>query len=80
MKKLTELLRECAGEEEPGLLDGDILDTPFAELNYDSVAVLQVTGLIERECEVQLAEETVAEADTPRILLRFINESLSTTV
>ncbi|MDH6709465.1 hypothetical protein P3T27_006213 [Kitasatospora sp. MAA19] len=44
------------------------------------MAVLQVTGLIERECEVQLAEETVAEADTPRILLRFINESLSTTV
>ncbi|MFH8774795.1 MULTISPECIES: acyl carrier protein [unclassified Streptomyces] len=70
---LTRLLRESAGEEEPGLLDGDVLDVSFSDLGYDSVAVLQLIGLIERERGIQLADETVSEAQTPRALLEVVN-------
>ncbi|MEV1085822.1 acyl carrier protein [Streptomyces sp. NPDC050211] len=74
---LTALLRECAGEEEGVDLDGDILDVPFGELGYDSLAVLQTTGRIERDFEVLLDEEAVDEAETPRAYLELINRALS---
>ncbi|MCX5261964.1 acyl carrier protein [Streptomyces canus] len=70
---LTRLLRESAGEAQPGLLDGDVLDVTFSDLGYDSVAVLQLIGLIERERDIQLADETVSEAQTPRALLELVN-------
>lgn len=74
---LKALLRECAGEEEGVDLDGDILDVPFSELGYDSLAVLQTTGRIERDFEVLLDEEAVDEAETPRAYLELINRALS---
>lgn len=74
---LTALLRECAGEEEGVDLDGDILDVPFGELGYDSLAVLQTTGRIERDFDVLLDEEAVDEAETPRAYLELINRALS---
>jgi|UniRef100_A0AAU3IA59 act minimal PKS acyl carrier protein len=74
---LITLLRECAGEEEGVDLDGDVLDVPFAELGYDSLAVLQTTGRIERDFDVLLDEEAVDEAETPRAYLELINRALS---
>ncbi len=79
-EELTGLLRECAGEDEGVDLNGDVLDVPFAELGYDSLAVLQTTGRIERDYGIVLADDTVAEAQTPRLLLEFINESLAQAV
>ncbi|GAA2353838.1 MULTISPECIES: acyl carrier protein [Streptomyces] len=77
LSELTTLLRECAGEDETVDLDGDVLDTPFTDLNYDSLAVLQTVGRIEREYGVLLADDTVAEAATPRLLLRYVNAGLT---
>ncbi|GGN33533.1 acyl carrier protein [Streptomyces fuscichromogenes] len=77
LHQLTRLLRECAGEEEGVDLEGDVLDTPFTDLGYDSLAVLQAAGLIEREFGISLPDETIAEATTPRLLLAFVNESPS---
>ncbi|QKW21662.1 acyl carrier protein [Kitasatospora sp. NA04385] len=77
LDELTTLLRECAGEDESVDLSGDVLDTPLDDLGYDSLAVLQTTGRIEREYDIELAEDTVAEAHTPRLLLEFINASLA---
>ncbi|MFD8492872.1 acyl carrier protein [Amycolatopsis sp. NPDC059657] len=77
--ELTGLLRECAGEAEGVDLDGEVLDTEFDELGYDSLALLQVTGRIEREYGITLADDTVSEAHTPRLLLDVVNESLSAT-
>ncbi|MES4905967.1 MULTISPECIES: acyl carrier protein [unclassified Streptomyces] len=77
LAELTTLLRECAGEDETVDLDGDVLDTPFTDLNYDSLAVLQTVGRIEREYGVLLADDTVAEAATPRLLLQFVNAGLT---
>ncbi|MER7794443.1 acyl carrier protein [Streptomyces sp. NPDC097640] len=77
LSELTALLRECAGEDETVDLDGDVLDTPFTDLNYDSLAVLQTVGRIEREYGVTLADDTVAEAVTPRLLLQYVNAGLT---
>lgn len=71
---LTRLLRESAGEEEGIDLDGDILDTEFLDLGYDSLALLQVTGRIQREYGIELPDDAVADAETPRALLDLINQ------
>lgn len=75
LEELTGLLRECAGEQEDVDLDGDVLDMELADLGYDSLALLQTIGRIERDYGVELPD-TVTEASTPRLLLEFVNSSL----
>ncbi|GAB2937482.1 MULTISPECIES: acyl carrier protein [Streptomyces] len=75
--ELTDLLRECAGEAEAVNLDGDVLDVPFEVLGYDSLAVLQTTGRIERDYDVTLDEDAVTDAETPRQYLELVNEAIS---
>ncbi|MFE2599910.1 acyl carrier protein [Streptomyces sp. NPDC059396] len=76
---LTRMLRESAGEEEGVDLDGDVLDTPFIDLGYDSLALLQVIGLIQREYGITIPDDAVAEAETPGALLALVNASGATT-
>jgi minimal PKS acyl carrier protein len=75
--RLVTLLRECAGEDESIDLSGDIMDTSFDDLGYDSLALFNTVNRIEREHGIQLRDETVAEAETPRLLLKEINELLA---
>lgn len=74
---LKALLRECAGQEEGVDLDGDVVDVPFAELGYDSLAILQTTGRIERDFGVALDEGALDEADTPRAYLDLVDRALA---
>ncbi len=69
---LARLLRESAGVEEGVDLDGDVLDTPFVEIGYDSLALLQVTGRIRREYGIDLPDDAVSDAETFRSLLQMI--------
>ncbi|MGW0737582.1 acyl carrier protein [Streptomyces sp. NPDC002851] len=81
LSELKDLLRECAGVEEGvDLDDSDVLDVPFIELGYDSLAILQTTGRIERDYDVVLDEEALDEAETPRAYLDLINRALSARV
>jgi act minimal PKS acyl carrier protein len=77
LEDLTALLRECAGEDEAVDLSGDVLDVPFAELGYDSLAILQTTARIEVDHDLVLDEEAVSEAETPRQYLDLVNEALN---
>jgi act minimal PKS acyl carrier protein len=70
---LTRMLRESAGEEEGVDLDGDVIDTPFMELGYDSLALLQVIGEIQRDYGISIPDDAVVDAETPRALLDLIN-------
>ncbi|MHA6763597.1 acyl carrier protein [Streptacidiphilus sp. PAMC 29251] len=75
LQQLTAKLRECAGAAEGVDLDGDVADISFVELGYDSLAILQVTGVIGRELGIQISDDAAAEAECPRTLLKMINES-----
>ncbi|WP_329109591.1 acyl carrier protein [[Kitasatospora] papulosa] len=66
---LKRVMRECAGEDENVDLDGDILDAPFENLGYDSLALLETATRIERELGVRMPEEVLSGAMTPRLLL-----------
>ncbi|GHA82836.1 MULTISPECIES: acyl carrier protein [Streptomyces] len=75
---LTRMLRESAGEEEGIDLDGDVIDTPFMELGYDSLALLQVIGQIQREYGIEIPDDAVVDAETPGALLALINSGRAT--
>ncbi|MFE1596546.1 acyl carrier protein [Nocardia sp. NPDC058705] len=70
---LKRVMRECAGEDESVDLNGDILDAPFEDLGYDSLALLETATRIERERGLSVPEEMLIEAKTPRMLLDIVN-------
>ncbi|EHM27507.1 MULTISPECIES: acyl carrier protein [Streptomyces] len=73
---LKSILREGAGADEGVDLDGDILDAEFDALGYESLAMLETAGRIEREYGISLDEEIFADARTPRALIALVNGQL----
>ncbi|HET9895075.1 MAG TPA: acyl carrier protein [Streptosporangiaceae bacterium] len=77
---LKQALRAAAGEDESVSLDSDILDTEFAELGYDSLAILETASHVERGFGVRLPEDEVGDKQTPRAFIDFVNSILSAKV
>ncbi len=82
MKKLTmeefvEILRASAGEDEDVDLGGDIGGITFAELGYDSLALLETAGRVQRAYGIELDDETLGRADTPQRFVAAVNECLA---
>jgi act minimal PKS acyl carrier protein len=74
---LRRILREAAGADEGVDLDGDILGTEFEALGYESLALLETGGRIEREYGITLDDDTLAEARTPGQLVDAVNNHLT---
>ena len=75
--QVRRILREVAGEDETAGLDGDIGAVPFADLGYDSLALLELAGRVEREHRVRLADDTVVQAHTPDEFVALVNRAVS---
>ncbi|MEU3751074.1 MULTISPECIES: acyl carrier protein [Streptomyces] len=76
IEDLKRILLEGAGADEGVDLDGDILDADFEELGYESLALLETGGRIEREYGISLDDEIFTENRTPRTLVVAINTYL----
>lgn len=76
LAELLRILHEGAGSTESAAV-GDILDTDFEDLGYDSLALLETGGRIEREYGISLDESALAETRTPRALIDVVNEHLA---
>ncbi|MER5968049.1 acyl carrier protein [Streptomyces sp. NPDC002057] len=74
---LKRILREGAGAAEGVDLDGDILDSHFETLGYESLALLETGSRIEREYSITLDDDVLSDADTPRALVEAVNTHLS---
>jgi act minimal PKS acyl carrier protein len=77
IEDLRTILRTAAGEDGSVDLDGDILNMTFEQLGYDSLALLETCGCVEREHGIELDDSTIADADTPQALLVVINAQLA---
>lgn len=76
LEELIDITRAQAGEAEQGMLDGDVIDVLFEYLGYDSVALLEVVSEIKHRFGVDLSDEAVGSARTPRKLLALINQAI----
>ncbi|MFF3916338.1 acyl carrier protein [Streptomyces sp. NPDC001852] len=79
LEDLKRILRDAAGTEEGVDLEGEILDTELEALGYESLALLETAGRIEREYDITLDDSVVTDAKTPRALLELVNEQLLAT-
>ncbi|MFD8500174.1 acyl carrier protein [Amycolatopsis sp. NPDC059657] len=71
LDELLLILTDCAGSPEP--VSGELIDAEFADLGYDSVALIEATGRLSRDHGVELDDDATATARTPRALLELIN-------
>ncbi|WP_143264010.1 acyl carrier protein [Amycolatopsis kentuckyensis] len=78
LEDLKRILREGAGADEDVDLDGDIAEAEFGELGYESLALLETSGRIEREYGIRLDEDLLATALTPRAFVDAVNAQLAT--
>lgn len=76
LDELRGILITCAGED--GALRGDILDVPFDELGYDSLALIDAAAALKREHGVVIPDERLTELANPRELLGLINDVMAT--
>ncbi|MDQ0748251.1 act minimal PKS acyl carrier protein [Streptomyces africanus] len=70
---LRRILVESAGADDGTDLSGDILDLGFDDLGYDSLALMETAAKIKQEYGIDLSDEAVGEAETPRALLDLVN-------
>jgi minimal PKS acyl carrier protein len=70
---LRRILAACAGAADGGGLDGDILDTAFENLGYDSLALMETASVISREFGIVIPDDELFDLDTPRALLELAN-------
>lgn len=74
---LKEILNEAAGEDDSFQSGQNVLDTPFIELGFDSLALLETVALIKRKYGVGVADDELADIETPRALLAKVNGVLA---
>jgi act minimal PKS acyl carrier protein len=77
LSDLRRIVLEGAGADDSIDLDGDIVDTEFGALGYDSLALLETSTRIEREYDVRLGDEVVTDAKTPGELIAAVNAALA---
>ncbi|MCY7343516.1 MAG: acyl carrier protein [Pseudonocardia sp.] len=73
---LRAIMIEAAGDDDAVDLTLDILDTPFTELGFDSLAMLETVTLVKRRTGVAIADDELDSVGTPRALLTKVNTSL----
>jgi aromatase len=61
------------------VFDGQVLDTAFSEIGYDSLALLELAGRIQREYGVPMPDDAHTQMTTPRRAIDFINSRLADT-
>jgi minimal PKS acyl carrier protein len=69
---LFRILNQAAGADGAQADAAELLDINFADLGYDSLALLEAIGAIEREYELSLPD-SVAAAPTPREMLLLVS-------
>jgi acyl carrier protein len=74
---LGRLVELCVGTGNVALLDPAALDTSFADLGIDSLAVYEIVTRLEDELGVRISDQEIDQLTTPGALITFVNERLA---
>jgi len=69
---LRRILTSCAGGDEAAL-SGDILDSTFEDLGYDSLALMETMAAVAREYGAVVPDDELQTMETPREMLKRVN-------
>ncbi|MBV2365260.1 acyl carrier protein [Streptomonospora nanhaiensis] len=73
MPRLKEIMRATADEDTDVDWEGDLLDQPFTDMGFDSLAVLEIATSIQQRFGLVMPDEVVAELTTPRSVIDYVN-------
>lgn len=71
--ELKQTIAKCLGTESVSELDSDSIDTNFADLGYDSLAVYEVMTRLQDELGIPISDEEIDSITTPRLVIDFVN-------
>jgi minimal PKS acyl carrier protein len=77
VEQLKRILQDDVGVDESVDLDGDILDVAFADLGYDSLAMLQISLGIQERQGVSIPDDAAMHMKTPRGAIDYVNGLLA---
>lgn len=77
MGRLKEIMGKCSGVDESVDISGDIGGTPFRDLGYDSLAVLEIVSQVQRDHGLSIPDEAIDEMNSPDALLSYVNSALA---
>ena len=67
--ELKRAMLAAVGEDDSIDLERDILDVPMADLGFDSLALMDVADILEREYGIEIPEDEIEETmATPRTM------------
>ena len=74
---LSRLLATESSDDEAEELTESVLDESFVDIGYDSLALLELLGKVQREYGVKLADDVVERMPTPRAAIDLVNAEVS---
>ena len=76
LAELRIIMRQAAGEIDVAGSADDVADVRYADLGYDSLALLEITAKIKQSLGVEVPDEYVAGCATPAATVAAVNEIL----
>jgi minimal PKS acyl carrier protein len=76
LAELRTIMRQAAGEIDVAGSADDVADVRYADLGYDSLALLEITAKIKQSLGVEVPDEYVAGCATPAATVAAVNEIL----
>ncbi|KWX04664.1 hypothetical protein TH66_05460 [Carbonactinospora thermoautotrophica] len=73
---LKQIMRTSAGVDESVDLDGDIAHVAFADLGYDSLAVLEMQSRISQDLGIEIPDDALEHMKTPAEAVAYVNARL----
>jgi minimal PKS acyl carrier protein len=77
LNDLRKIMRACAGIDESVDLDGDIGGRTFEDLEYDSLAVLEITAKIQNMLGIVITDDVTKDLATPQSLTDYVAAQLA---
>lgn len=74
---LKRIMHQAGGIDSAADLNDDNADKTFAELDCDSLAVLEVVARIRQEYAVYLSDDAVELLETPRDTIKLVTRQLT---
>jgi act minimal PKS acyl carrier protein len=75
---LKKIMAACAEVDGTAVdLDGDLLDISFKDLDFDSLAVLEIATRIQQEFGLRVPDEAVDGMKVPRDVLDYVNSQMA---
>ncbi|GLZ55402.1 acyl carrier protein [Actinomycetospora sp. NBRC 106378] len=72
LEDLKSIMRAAVGDDEDVDLSRDILDVPFTDLGFDSLAMLEMATLVKRRTGIAISDDDLEHLHTPRGLLEVV--------